>query len=733
MGVSVTPCPDRRIMTTQTRSRRPSLALLIPLFIVGAAAVAAISTTVVSYLGAREALIDATDDKLAGIAGSRREELKHYLETIQADLRFQAGNPEVRRALRAFRAGWQALDGDPTRTLQRLYIQENPHPTGEKENLDTALDGSAYSQAHATYHPWLRQFLRERGYYDIFLFNPEGDLVYTVFKELDYATNVVSGQYADTDLGNAFRAARDNPRPDYQAFFDFKPYSPSHGAPASFISTPLLDARGQLEGVLVFQMPIGGLNAITNGTEGLGETGETMIVGSDGLMRSDSRFSEESTILARKLESEAVTAALKGESGATAIADYQGTEVQVGYTYLDFMGARWAILAKQSKTEALAAVVATRNNLAVQLLITLGLIGAVGIFLARGISRPIQSMGSAMRRLADGDHNIQVPALGRGDEIGQMAQTVEVFRQNAQEVARLQAQQAEMEAKAEADKKAAMARLADEFEASIGHVARSVTQAAQQMQQAATSMSAMSEETSSQATMVSQSAEEASHNVQSMAAAAEEMGYSINEISRQMSSQTELATEAVSAAGKTDSEIKGLAERVQAIGNVVNLITNIAEQTNLLALNATIEAARAGTAGAGFTVVASEVKNLANQTAKATEEIAAQISDVQARTGGAVSAIADINAKIERIREVSGAVATAVEQQSEATAEISRNTQQVSTGTQQVTGAIMQVSEASAQAGSNASSVLSAAEALSAQAEDLTNKVSEFMHRVRAA
>ncbi len=358
---------------------------------------------------------------------------------------------------------------------------------------------------------------------------------------------------------------------------------------------------------------------------------------------------------------------------------------------------------------------------------------AVALLAYRAMLRPIPVLCGVMQRLSANDSDVSVPYRQRGDEVGEMAKAVEVFRVNAVEKAGLEQRQREAEQRTEAEKRAAMQSLADEFEAEIGEIVQTVSSAAAEMQSTSQSMSAIAEETSSQATTVASAAEEASTNVQTVAAAAEELGSSIAEISRQMNVQTGAAEEAVGAAGTSDAEIKGLAEKVEAIGDVVSLITSIAEQTNLLALNATIEAARAGDAGKGFAVVASEVKNLANQTAKATEQIANQIQEVQDQTGQAVSAIADISTKIDRIREISTSVAAAVEEQNAASDEISRNTQQASAGTQEVSASIAGVREASDQAGVSAGNVNSASEDLARQSELLAMQVANFVERVRAA
>lgn len=209
----------------------------IPALVFVSAVVSCVAVGALSYFSNSSALETSAQDKLTALAETRRLALGDYLDTIRQDIVFQSSNPTVHEALKSFSSAWNSMGEGQTATLQRLYIDDNPNPTGSKENLDFAPDGSVYSTIHAQFHPWFRQFLRERGYYDIFLFDTDGNLVYTVFEELDYATNLNTGQWRDSDLGNAFRAAVQTGAGSDLHFFDFQSYAPSHGAPAAFVST----------------------------------------------------------------------------------------------------------------------------------------------------------------------------------------------------------------------------------------------------------------------------------------------------------------------------------------------------------------------------------------------------------------------------------------------------------------------------------------------------------------
>jgi methyl-accepting chemotaxis protein len=357
---------------------------------------------------------------------------------------------------------------------------------------------------------------------------------------------------------------------------------------------------------------------------------------------------------------------------------------------------------------------------------------AIAWLIGRGISRPIVGMTVAMTKLAGGDKSITVPALGRKDEIGQMADAVEVFKQNAIEMDRLAAEQRKEEERKEARQQAIEGYIKS-FDESVSGLLGILASAATEMRSTAESMSATAEETSRQSTAVAAASEQASTNVQTVAAAAEELTGSINEITRRVSESTEIAGQAVEEATKTNVAVKGLAEAAQKIGNVVQLINDIASQTNLLALNATIEAARAGEAGKGFAVVASEVKSLATQTAKATEEIAGQIQSMQGATDGAVDAIEGIGSTIGKISEIATAIASAVEEQGAATQEIARNVQQAAAGTSEVSTNIVGVTQAAGQTGAASAQVLSTAGELAKQSEVLRGEVNRFLENIRAA
>ncbi|MCJ2119265.1 methyl-accepting chemotaxis protein [Methylobacterium sp. J-001] len=349
------------------------------------------------------------------------------------------------------------------------------------------------------------------------------------------------------------------------------------------------------------------------------------------------------------------------------------------------------------------------------------------------VSRPIQTMTQAMGVLAGGNAEAEVPYRARLDEIGAMASAVQVFKDNLIRTRQLEAETAQARLAADEQRKAGMRQMADSFEAAVGGIIGLVSAAATELQATAGSMAAMAGETSAQSGAVAAAAEEAASNVNTVAAAAEELGSSVQEIGRQVDGSASLAHLAVVEADQTSALVQELSSAVARIGDVVGLISNIAGQTNLLALNATIEAARAGAAGKGFAVVASEVKALAEQTAKATNEISGQIAKVQASTSQAVTAIGGITGRIREISGVATSIAAGVEEQGAATQEIVRNVSQAAMGTGEVTSNISGVASAAEETGAAASQVLDASSELSRQSEHLAAEVGRFLATVRAA
>ncbi len=302
--------------------------------------------------------------KLEAIRTIKRTQIQGYLGAIQEEVQLLAGNHMLIDGLEAFEEGWDALGGNVTAELQRMYIDQNPNPTGQKHMLDASPEDNPYNRAHAKFHPWLRSLLEARGYYDVFLVNHEGKVVYTVYKEADFGTDLRSGRWKDTDLGRIYRMVDQNFRQGYIAFTDFSPYAPSAGAPASFIAAPIFDHEGKRHGVLVFQMPIDRINAIMGERTGLGKTGETYLIGPDKLMRSDSFLDPKHHTVAAsfadpakgKVDTEAARLVLDGKTGADVIIDYNGNPVLSAFAPFDFLGVRWGLLAEIDVAEAFSPV-----------------------------------------------------------------------------------------------------------------------------------------------------------------------------------------------------------------------------------------------------------------------------------------------------------------------------------------------------------------------------------------
>jgi len=396
----------------------------------------------------------------------------------------------------------------------------------------------------------------------------------------------------------------------------------------------------------------------------------------------------------------------------------------------DVVGILYAGVQKDRVDAVLTAVstgLVTESGVAVMVAAALAFFG-----MAR-LTRPLPALAGAMGRLAEGDVSSEVPFTHRRDDIGDMARALEVFRVNAADKQRLEAEQRETEARTAAERQAMLDGLASDFDTKVGRVVASLASSTTELENTAHSMTEVAERANAQAGEVATAARGAAANVDAVASAAEELSASIKEIGQQVERSTGMVGEAMGAAKETEREFAALAAAADQIGEIVGLITAIAEQTNLLALNATIEAARAGDAGKGFAVVANEVKTLAGQTGKATSDIGERVAQVQEKTRAAVTAIAGIVAQVEAVAGSSSAIATAVEQQRAATEEIARNVQHAAAGTGEVTTNIAGVSEAAAETGSAGAQVVGASKRLAEDTAVLEKEVAAFLAGVRTA
>ena len=708
------------------------LSAKLPAIAIASAILAATGVGAGSYVMVRSTAIDQALLAMDAITTDGSESLHTYFDGIRRNLEFMAADPMTRDAVTGFSSAWATLEGTASDTLQAAYIANNPNPDGAKQKLDASGGGTGYDTVHARFHPLFRKLQEAEGYDDIYLFDTNGNLLYSVAKGTEFATNVNTGEWKDTDLGNAYRAAADSFSFNPIQFFDFKPYAASGGAPASFISTPVVDDSGNKIGVLAYRMPVDRLNAAVHKAKGLGETGELMLVGPDRIARTDSPRTPENDVLKTHFKTPAIDAAISGKVGSGTYTDETGQVRRIIAEPFEFNGTPFAFVMTKSVDELFADVRHIRNGMLLIGLVGLTLAGLLGWFAAHAITGQINALVGSMRSLADGETDIELHGETRGDEIGDMVRAVAVFRDNAVERNRLEADQ-KGERERQNERQDSIQAMIAEFEGAVQSILDNVGVQIEAMEATANDLTAVAGDTSGKAGAAAAASEEASTNVQTVAAASEQLASSIGDILQKVAQTADVVAKATAITEQTNREITGLSDAAQKIGDVVSLIQDIAGQTNLLALNATIEAARAGELGKGFAVVASEVKSLASQTARATEEIATQIAGVQASTTVAVDAVGSIADVMREVNEYTATISAAVEQQGSATTEISGNIQQAARGTGEVATNVAGVTASIDETTQSAQQVQLASTELSAQSEQLRRTIGDFLKNVAAA
>jgi|GEM_PF-4625676 len=663
----------------------------------------------VSHLQADEAARDLEQDRF-----SKSVQIERYFETIHDQIRVFSEDLMVVEAMQEFSASYNALDveadlntasKDASRSslkdfysteflsrykeetgelpsvdaivqpldpralyLQNQYIVQNQHPLGSKDSLDQANDGTSYSETHRKFHHKFRRFRETFGFYDMFLVDVKsGSVVYSVFKEADFATSLRRGPFANSNLADVFTQAENAGWSDFVSFSDYKAYEPSYGRPASFIASPIFQ-EGEKIGVLIFQMPVDRIDEIMQSDKSSRDLREVYAVGSDSLIRVN-------------------------------IKNDQGYAAKILKSRIDTVGAREPF-GEENQT-------------------------GVGRFIGRTGEMTLQSWGRVVVHASSGGDPV-IWAL-----VSEVP--VEIIEKPTQKifwftaiVTSISAVLVGLVAIGISRRFNAQHRRQQDLVRAIGDNMQTLASASEELSSVSEHMSSAAEETTAQARVVSEAADHVSENTRNVSSGLDTFSISVREVATSAGDAAVVANRAVEMAKTADLSINQLGLSSQKIGEVVSVITAIAEQTNLLALNATIEAARAGEAGKGFAVVAGEVKELAKETAAATNNIRDSIEQIREDTKMAVEAIGDITNIIDSICQQENTIASAVEEQTSTTFEISRNLAESAAGTAQIAQNMTQVAQAAQSTAEGASNTQAAALDLSRMASNLQRLVEEY-------
>jgi len=408
-----------------------------PLVMITFALVSALATGMIAYSKTSNSMEMLAKENLKSLLASRKSALSQYFDTINHQVSFHAKSPLIISSLTEFGVAWKALNSPPNEHLQRLYVHQNPYPKGKRSEFSTASDQSIYSLVHQNNHPLLNNMIDTDSYYDLFLVNPSGELLYSVQKEADFASNLLNGTWKSTNLAQLFNRINHSPEAGKVYISDFSPYQPSDNKPASFIGTSVFNQDNQYLGAVILQLPIEPIDKIMQVTAGMGETGETYLVGVDHLMRSNSRFFQGLSILKTQVNTSSVDRALKGETGFSIVEDYRQVPVYSSFTPFSFLSLKWAMLAEIDEAEVLRPVYTMSHFLLIGAALITTLIFVFGYFLSRDIAKPIVAMTTMMKRLANNELNINISVSERRDEVGKMAEAMVVFKENAIERERM--------------------------------------------------------------------------------------------------------------------------------------------------------------------------------------------------------------------------------------------------------------------------------------------------------
>ena len=712
------------------------------------------------YLESRN-LTDQVYQKLEATADGRRNEAKGYLDSVRLDMSSIASSFTTQQALYGFTGAMSFLGDDPVKEMHARYIDGNPNPEGEKYKLETAKK-DAYDRAHKQYHSTFLKHLQAQGYYDIFLINPTGTIVYTVMKERDYGTNLINGPLKDSGLAHVFQKAL-KAEGGLVFMSDFEAYAPSKGAAASFAASPIMQ-NGRMIGVLAYQLPNDRFNTMYANKKGLGSTGETILVSPTGKVVNDSIHTSANDALAVQIESPLVQEALAGREAVGDIAGYRGMTSFAAASPLSFGGANFAVVALISEDEVNANLFSSAmTSVGVGLLlIVIG--SAVALIFSRSLTGPISRLVTSMEELAGGNTNITLEGENRQDEIGDMARSVAVFRRAEIEKRELEAEAEQRRSASEGERRerdaekaaeqaqltatvetlgAALQRLASgdltatinkpfasgldrlrvDFNASLDRLAQTmsavhgnVSEINQKSAKVSSATSDLSKRTEQQAAVLVQTS-----------SAVRQIMEAIRHSTERAETASQLAQEARINSDRSGQIVGGAVDAMERIENasseiskIINVIDEIAFQTNLLALNAGVEAARAGEAGKGFAVVAQEVRELAQRSANAAKDIKSLITKSGEEVANGVGLV-------KQTGEVLSSIAGQVVQIGDHIHSIAGAAREQSTGLKEVTSAVARMEDVTQQNARAAEQTNAEMAGLARDAESLSGLVGQFV------